>query len=123
MKLSCKYFATYDTLSIIIPYEIKIGHRKLSLLSFICFCRRFSVENNFGISDSVHDLNPVFLFCNTFDYIHVALNIYDYNCGIKAELQVCGYSISARLLDIAHLLGCLLMLSLHDVIFNDVKCP
>ena len=30
-------------------------------------------------------------------------------------------SISARLLDIAHLLGCLRMLTLHDVTLDDVR--
>ena len=42
-------------------------------------------------------------------------------CAIKAEELACQYqSISAHLLNIAHLLGCLLILPLHNVAFDDV---
>ena len=38
-------------------------------------------------------------------------------------LYIINHTISARLLDIAHLLGCLGMLPLHDVTLDDVRCP
>ena len=43
---------------------------------------------------------------------------------IKAEELSCRYhTISAHLLDIAHLFGCLLILPLHFVDFDDVVAP
>ena len=42
-------------------------------------------------------------------------------CDKKAEELACRYhTISAHLLDIAHLLGCLLILPLHYIGFDDV---
>ena len=51
----------------------------------------------------------------------IAINIKFLKCAIKAEELACRYhTISAHLLDIAHLLGCLFLLPLHYVVFDDV---
>ena len=41
-------------------------------------------------------------------------------CAKSRGARVRYHKISAHLLDIAHLLGCLLILPLHDVAFDDV---
>ena len=52
---------------------------------------------------------------------YIAINIKLLKCAIKAEELACRYhKISAHLLDIAHLLWCLLILPLHGVAFDDV---
>ena len=56
---------------------------------------------------------------------YIAINIKLLKCAIKAEDLACRYHpISAHLLDIAldiaHLLGCLLILPLHYVALDDV---
>ena len=49
------------------------------------------------------------------------MNIEWLKCAIKSEEQICKYhSILTRLLDIARLLGCIWLLSLRDVAFDDV---
>ena len=65
----------------------------------------------------------IFIANKIYIYIYIcyiAINIKWLKCGIKTEELACRYhTISAHLLDIAHLLGCLLILPLHDVAFDD----
>ena len=60
-------------------------------------------------------------FYTNIGYYYIALNIKLLKCAIKAEELACRYhTISGHLLDIAHLLGCLFILPLHCVAFDDV---
>ena len=85
------------------------------------FSEEIGVEVSYKLSHKAHKIIFCCIYKNYIYIYHIAMNIKWFKYVIKAKELACWYHMMlAHLLDIAYLLGCLLILPLHYVAFDDV---